>query len=333
MKITLLVVVLIFAGSVCVFPGPGWKHSHKKHKEKFPVWIIKKDLVVNPDNTPKNDLINSLIVKLETSEGIGKSVTKKEFLDLFNRPESKTVYTNKLVKYATPKSMAIQKGEHNTYTKYLLEDSKIREGVNFLSKHSDFLDKAELKYGVYKQDIVSILMWESGLGKFTGVCRVFNIFMAQILFLDAAQKYELNKMIRKEGVNPMSDNHFKENEMKRLNNRKRDAVEGIAALLRFCKEYNLDPLSQTGSWGGAIGYVQFMPFSLIYAVDADNNGIIDLNDWPDAIYSVANYLKIKGNYSKNTPGRRNAFFQYNHSDEYANGVVLYADSISKRLKL
>ena len=76
-----------------------------------------------------------------------------------------------------------------------------------------------------------------------------------------------------------------------------------------------------------------MPFSLNYAVDADSNGTIDLNNWPDAIYSVANYLKLKGNYSKDANGRRTAFFQYNHSDEYANGVMLYADSISKRFKL
>jgi len=72
---------------------------------------------------------------------------------------------------------------------------------------------------------------------------------------------------------------------------------------------------------------------LRHAVDADHNGVIDLNDWPDAIFSVANYLKEKGNYTKDTSGRRSAFFQYNHSDEYANGVMLYADTISKRLKL
>jgi membrane-bound lytic murein transglycosylase B len=333
MKLTLLFVLLVFAGTICANPVLSKKHSHRKAKEKLPAWVIKKNLVVKPNLTPQNDLIKSLINKLESDEGIGQKVTKKEFLNLFNHPESKLVYKDKLIKYATPKSMDIQKAEHDTYTKNLLRDNKINEGVDFLSRNSSFLNKAENKYGVYKQDIVSILMWESGLGKYTGSCRIFNIFMAQILFLDAAQKYELKRITRKEGVNPLADSHFKEYEMKRINHRKLYAVDGLVALLRFCKEYNLDPLNQTGSWGGAIGYVQFMPFNLNYAVDADSNGVIDLNNWPDAIYSVANYLKLKGNYSKNNVGRRAAFFQYNHSDEYADGVMLYADSISRRIKL
>ena len=333
MKLTLLFIVLIFSGMLFAHPASGKKHSHRKHKEVFPAWVITKNLVVNSNLVPRNDLIKSLISKLEADEGIGKKVTKKEFLNLFNRPESRIVYKDKLVKYATPKSMAIQKTEHDNYTRNLLQEDKINEGVGFINRNSGILEEAETKYGVYKQDIVSILMWESGLGKYTGSCKVFNIFMAQILFLDAAQKYELTKIIRKEGVNPMSDSHFKEYEMMRINHRKLNAVDGLASLLRFCKENNLDPLEQTGSWGGAIGYVQFMPFSLKYAVDADKNGIIDLNAWPDAIYSVANYLKLKGNYTKDASSRRTAFFSYNHSDEYANGVLLYADSISKRLKL
>jgi membrane-bound lytic murein transglycosylase B len=332
MKLTLLLVILIFTGMLFANPVHGKRHSHRKVQEKLPAWVIRKNLVVNSNLTPRNDLIKSLITKLEANEGIGKKVTKSEFLRIFNRPESRFVYKDKLIKYATPKSMAIQKAEHDSRIKNLLQDDKINEGVDFISRNSGFLNKAENKYGVLKQDIVSILMWESGLGKYTGSCKVFNIFMAQILFLDAAQKYELNKIFRQEAVNPLADIHIKEYEMMRINHRKLNAVDGLASLLRFCKENNLDPLTQTGSWGGAIGFVQFMPFSLNYAVDADSNGYIDLNDWPDAIYSVANYLKLKGNYSKDTTGRKAAFFSYNHSDEYANGVMLYADSISKRLK-
>ena len=154
--------------------------------------------------------------------------------------------------------------------------------------------------------------------------------MAQILFIDSAQKFALNKLIKKEGVDPFADSSFRAQEQKRLSHRKSYAVDGLAALLRYCKEKGMDPLDQKGSWGGAIGYVQFMPFNLHYAVDADSNGVIDLKGWPDAIYSAANYLKVKGNYSKDEKGRREAIFQYNHSDEYVNGVILYSDEIHKR---
>ena len=309
------------------------KHSHKKSRkvsEILPSWVIKKNLIVNSKLEPRNDVIKSLIDKLEAVEGIGTRVTKTEFLKLFNRRESRIVYKDKLIKYATPNSQVIQKAEHDNYANYLLRQDKIIEGVNFLNKYSDILDKAESKYGIYKQDIVSILMWESGLGKFTGNSRVFNIFMAQILFIDSAQKFALNKLIKKEGADPFADLSFREQEQKRISHRKRYAVDGLASLLRYCKEKKMDPLDQKGSWGGAIGYVQFMPFNLGYAVDADSDGAINLKEWPDAIYSAANYLKVKGNYSKNDKGRRGAIFQYNHSDEYVNGVIRYSDEIHKR---
>jgi membrane-bound lytic murein transglycosylase B len=308
------------------------KHPHKKKKtkiENLPNWTIRKSLIVNSKSEPKNELIKTLIDKLEAEDTFGAKVTKAEFLSIFNKKQSREVYKDKLIRYATPKSQIIQKTEHDNHANYLLRQDKITEGVNFLNKYSAVLDKTESKYNIYKQDLVSILMWESGLGKYSGSSRVFNIFMAQILFMDATQKFAVDKIIKTEGVNPFSDTSFMKEEHKRLLHRQIYAVEGLAALLRYCKKENIDPLNQIGSWGGAIGYVQFMPFNLQYAVDSDSNGIIDLNKWPDAINSVANYLRIKGNYSKDDKGRRAAIFQYNHSDEYVEGVIRYADEIYK----
>jgi membrane-bound lytic murein transglycosylase B len=327
--LSLLIIAFILQGNTLA----QHRHKHKSSKrvsEKLPTWVIKKKLIVNAKSEPRNDLIKSLIDKLESTEGLGTKVTKEEFLQLFNKQETRIVYKEKLIKYATPKSQIIQKTEHDNFTNNLLKEDKILEGVSFLQKYAEILDKAEIKYGVFKQDLVSILMWESGLGKYTGSSRVFNIFMAQILFLDSAQNFIINKITKKEGANPLSDSTFRQYEQKRISHRKIYAVDGLAALLRYCKEKKMDPIVQIGSWGGAIGYVQFMPFNLIYAVDADSNGTIDLEGWPDAIYSAANYLKVKGNYTKDDTGRRNAIFQYNHSDEYVSGVILYADAIHKK---
>ena len=188
----------------------------------------------------------------------------------------------------------------------------------------------EKEYGVYKEDIVSILMWETSLGKYTGNYRVFNIFLDQILFLDAAQEYCLAEMIKEGKQDPFLDKDFKALELRRISKRKMYAVESLAALIRHCKKYNMDPLAQKGSWGGAIGYAQFMPFNLKYAVDADKNGKADLYNWTDAFYSIGNYLKSKANYTKNLKDRKAALFDYNRSDEYVNGVMLYAEAISKK---
>ncbi len=57
-----------------------------------------------------------------------------------------------------------------------------------------------------------------------------------------------------------------------------------------------DVFAVRGSYAGAIGIPQFMPSSARrYAVDFDGNGKIDLQkSRPDAIGSVANFLKVHG---------------------------------------
>jgi membrane-bound lytic murein transglycosylase B len=286
MKVFVIFCTLLFTIVLIGEVRPQNIHHKRKKKgiyTKLPDWVIKKDLIVNSKSEPRNEFISELMRKLESSEGIGNQVTKEEFLKLFERPESRHVYKDKLIKYATPKSMTIQNTEHEDRAYHLLQEEKLPDGVDFLKRYWELLNKAESKYNVYKQDLVSILMWESELGKFTGNNRVFNIFMAQILFLDAAQKFAINNLRQKEGILPLADSSLIVSEKKRLIRRKSYSVDGLASVLRYCKKRNLDPFEQKGSWGGAIGYVQFMPFNLQYAVDADTNGVIDLNSWPDAI--------------------------------------------------
>ena len=95
MKVILTILsVLIITISSSGNPISHHKLSHKKSRrvsEKLPSWIIKKNLIVNSELEPKNDVIKSLIDKLEAEEGIGTRVTKIEFLKLFNRRESRIV--------------------------------------------------------------------------------------------------------------------------------------------------------------------------------------------------------------------------------------------------
>ena len=61
-------------------------------------------------------------------------------------------------------------------------------------------------------------------------------------------------------------------------------------------EQQVDPLSLTGSYAGAMGLPQFMPSSFrAYAVDFDGDGHINIwSDPTDAIGSVASYFKQHG---------------------------------------
>ena len=62
------------------------------------------------------------------------------------------------------------------------------------------------------------------------------------------------------------------------------------------RENNLDINSVLGSYAGAMGYGQFISSSYrAYAIDYDGDGYVDLfNSVPDAVASIANYLKKHG---------------------------------------
>ena len=56
-----------------------------------------------------------------------------------------------------------------------------------------------------------------------------------------------------------------------------------------------------GSWAGAFGNFQFMPTTIKkYAIDYDNNSIIELKTTKDSFASAANYIKKIG-WKKNQP--------------------------------
>ncbi|MFW5663030.1 MAG: lytic transglycosylase domain-containing protein, partial [Bacteroidota bacterium] len=89
----------------------------------------------------------------------------------------------------------------------------------------------------------------------------------------------------------------------------------------------IDIMNLEGSWAGAFGISQFLPSSYInWAVDGDDNGIIDLFTLEDAVFSVGNYLKVNG-WDDEENSRRDAVFHYNNSSAYVNAVFSLASML------
>lgn len=65
-------------------------------------------------------------------------------------------------------------------------------------------------------------------------------------------------------------------------------------------------------------------FYLGYGVDGDHDGVIDLKNCIDAIFSTANYLSQ--NYEKSKSFEK-AVFRYNHANWYVNNVKKYAKEL------
>ena len=235
-----------------------------------------------------------------------------------------------MIKVATPRSVAIQNKAHEDYSRVFLTEKRVKRGVDFLEERKDLLDAAEQKYGVARKDIVSILMWESGLGEFTGNYRVFNVLVAQLLYLEEAQQEAVRRITANGETNPLANASVAKKQEERFAKIRRRCVGNLVALLRQSKATGVDPLSLHGSWAGAIGYPQFMPASMPHAADGDGDGTIDLHSWPDAVMSVARYLKERGKYGPTAAARRKAIFSYNPIDSYVNGVIKYAEAVWAR---
>ena len=145
------------------------------------------------------------------------------------------------------------------YRPIFITQSRIDNGLVFWEKNQVALQRAEEEYGVPAEIIVSIIGVETLYGGNTGSHRV----------IDALSTLAFDYPPRA----PFFRQQLKE-------------------YLLLTREEQVDPLSLTGSYAGAMGLPQFMPGSFrAYAVDFDNDGRIDIWQNPtDAIGSVANYF-------------------------------------------
>jgi membrane-bound lytic murein transglycosylase B len=155
------------------------------------------------------------------------------------------------------------------YRKIFLTQSRITGGVAFWESNAEILEKAGEEFGVDPQVIVAIIGVETRYGSNTGRHRV----------LDALSTLAFDYPPRSE---------FFTGELEQY--------------LILAREEDIDLITTTGSYAGAMGYGQFIPSSYRnYAVDFDNDGKRDLmNNKMDIIGSVANYFKKHG-WSQGTP--------------------------------
>ena len=146
------------------------------------------------------------------------------------------------------------------YRGIFLTPERIAAGVAFWEQHADTLTRAEAQYGVPASVIVGIIGVETYYGRITGTYPVRDA-LATLAF----------------DYPPRS----------------RFFAGELEAFLLLTRDEPWIAEDVSGSYAGAMGRGQFIPSSYReYTVDFDDDGRRDLFDsWPDAIGSVANYLK------------------------------------------
>lgn len=179
-------------------------------------------------------------------------------------------YSATAVKLVTPAPTTAPSVKNwQVYRNRFIEPIRVNAGVKFWQTNKIWLDQAAQTYGVPPEIIVAIIGVETLYGKYMGNFRVLDTLTTLSFdYPDTPNRDAREQMFRK----------------------------NLEDFLVWSRTSNMDPSAVLGSYAGAIGIPQFMPTSILqYAVDFDGSQQIDLrNSAPDAIGSVANYLKQNG---------------------------------------
>ena len=154
-----------------------------------------------------------------------------------------------------------------TYIKKRSSKRKIREGIQLYGKEKKIIEIIEKDFEVEKELLLSLMGIETNFGKYLGKMDIISS-LATLSF------------------------------------DKRRSEFFTAELLILLKLVDKGIVSKDilfGSWAGAFGNFQFMPRTIRnYAIDYNNNKIIELKNIEDSFASAANYLKTIG-WKKNQP--------------------------------
>ena len=177
-----------------------------------------------------------------------------------------------------------------TYVKKRSSRKKIRDGLKLYKKEKKIIDKVENEFEVEKELLLALMGIETNFGKYLGKMDIISS-LATLSFDKRRSEF------------------FSE--------------ELLILLTLVDKQIIKDILF--GSWAGAFGNFQFMPRTIRnYAIDYNNNKIIELKKTEDSFASAANYLKKIG-WKKNKP----CFYKINLNE---NIPKKFLNSSARKLK-
>jgi membrane-bound lytic murein transglycosylase B len=232
--------------------------------------------------------VRNFVIDMQQRNGIDSAV----LLQLFHEAQSLPEVLKAIRPAADP---AVRSWA--AYRSRFIEAQRIAAGLVFWQQNGAALARAETRYGVPAEIIVSIIGIETHYGRLTGNYPTFSA-LATLAF-DYPPRAAL---FRRE----------------------------LEALLLLARDENRHPLDYRSSYAGALGLPQFLPSSLRrWAIDFDGNGKVDLANPTDAIGSVGNFLFAHG-WIKDGPILSPAAMDEKNPDAAAGIAQLIAEGITPR---
>lgn len=236
------------------------------------------------------------------------------------------LYTGKYLRKPKPASQPDlspnETGIPRPWYKGVVTDSNARRCRTFINTHSRWFEESEARYGVPTEVAAALLFVETRLGDYLGEQNAFMTLAS--MSISRSPDTIPDWLAKLPGI---------ENRLDWVSERMEDkanwAYSELKALLSYSLANGIDPFEVPSSVYGAIGLCQFMPSNIgVYAVDGNEDGIIDLFDPPDAVASLSNYLARHGWKSSMTVAEKTKVLRrYNNLGAYANTILALGEKI------
>ena len=171
-----------------------------------------------------------------------------------------------------------------TYVKKRTNSKKIRKGIDLYKKEKSIIDKIEKEFLVEKELLLALMGIETNFGNYLGKMDIVSS-LATLSFDKRRSEFFTKELL---------------------------------ILLKLVDKGIINKNILFGSWAGAFGNFQFMPRTIRnYAIDYNNNEIIELKNIEDSFASAANYLNKIG-WRKNYPCYTKIHLKDNVPKKYLN---------------
>lgn len=257
------------------------------------------------------------------------NIIQRLIQDGFEKEKIQNLYSNKNVFFTT-------KGVHLFYSRFepvekakhyegFATKQKIVKAAKYMARHKDVLDRVEKEYDADKTIITAVLLVESQLGTYPMKYLAINMLSTIASLSEAPLQERIWNSISKKRKPK------KETFLKRADKKSEWAYAELKALINYMDKEGLAPERVKGSFAGAIGICQFMPTNIPkLAKDGNKDGVIDLLNHEDAIYSIANYFKQHGWKSGLSRQKQyNVIYKYNHDNHYVDAIQKISDKLKE----
>ncbi len=244
---------------------------------------------------------------------------QKLTLDGFSEPRILALYPSGLSPLYKTVAQTLHLRESKLNYDQFLQPSAIAEARRFLERNQRTLQQAEEIYGVNRCVIAAILLVETHFGSYTGATPTFAVLSTFALMDQESSRDRVWGLLSPQDRKRWDRGEFD----RRLMKRAEWAYNELYALLRVTDCHPGKATALKGSVMGAIGWPQFLPSSLVrWATDGNRDGRVDLFQPEDAIFSVANYLRVHGwDEGLSDFEKEDVIYTYNHSRPYVGAIL------------